>query len=69
MERHIEAIEEAIAHDIHTIEHKLHEEFNPQPDPPGKHPTPEFNPQPDPPGKHPTPEFNPQPDPPGRQRE
>ena len=44
------------------------QDFNPQPDPPGKHnPTQDFNPQPDPPGKHnPTQDLNPQPEPPGR---
>jgi hypothetical protein len=43
------------------------EDFNPQPDPPGKQkPTSDFNPQPDPPGKGINPDLNPQPLPPGK---
>ena len=44
-------------------------ELNPQPLPPSP-PTQDFNPQPDPPGKHgPTEDLNPQPLPPGKQRQ
>ena len=47
------------------------QDFNPQPDPPGKHnPTQDLNPQPEPPGRHkPTQDLNPQPLPPGKQKQ
>ncbi len=45
------------------------EDFNPQPDPPGKGINPDLNPQPLPPGKTIHPDLNPQPLPPGKQKQ